>query len=121
LYVEDGDGLQRLWDKFPPGFENTTGMSEDIEFLYRVTYAAHQVTVVARYGGYAGRSAEYHYRREYDTPDNTVELYRAVFDAGPPEDVEEFLCDIREPESYIQTLIAEYQPKVRAWRGRPPA
>lgn len=117
-YVEDGNWLERLWDKLPSEFENMADLSPDIEFLYRIIYADNRVSVVVRHGGYAGENARWHYRRANDTPDNSVELYNAVFDAGPPEHVEDFRYDIREPESWVRTLIAECQPGARAWRGR---
>jgi hypothetical protein len=117
-YIGDGVRLLRLWDKLPPEFENVTDLSPDIEFLYRITYADNRVSVIVRHGGYVGEDAKRHYSREHDTPDNTVELYRAVFDDGPPEHVEEFRYEIREPESYVRTLMEDSQPAARAWRGR---
>jgi hypothetical protein len=53
-YVDDGTKLGRLWDNFPNEFENAPGMSEDIEFLYRIVYADNTARVVARHGGYVG-------------------------------------------------------------------
>jgi hypothetical protein len=115
LYVDDGTGLQRLWDKFPQEFENAPGMAGNIEFLYRVTYADGKVTVVARHGGYVGEDVERHYKRANDTPDNSVELYRATLEHGKAVS---FRYDIREPESYIRTLTEASQPAARAWQGR---
>jgi hypothetical protein len=118
LYVEDADGLGRLWDEFPFEFENVVGLQSDIEFLYRITYANNRVTVVARHGGYAGEHAVQHYHRTNDTPDNSVQLYQALFEDKDPKYIASFGCDIREPESYLQTLIPGTQPVARAWRGR---
>jgi hypothetical protein len=117
-YVENGGELQRLWDLFPPEFENATGLEQDIEFLYRVTYTHNRVTVVARHGGYVGERAEQHYRNVNDTPDNSVELYRALYEGYPAWHVASCRYEIREPKSYIRTLMQQSQPAARAWRGR---
>jgi hypothetical protein len=116
-YIEDGDRLERLWGKFPPELENTTGLEEDIDFLYRVTYADNKVTVVARHSGYVGEifKAIRHYDRSNDAPDNSVELYSAMFEDGRAVS---FRYDIREPESYIRTLSTVDQPANRSWRGQ---
>lgn len=118
LYVARGSDLERLWDMFPPDFENVTGLQEEIEFLYRVTYADNTVTVVARHGGIAAASAPEHYSRAHDTPDNSVELYTATFGGDGEKHLVSFGYDIREPESYIRTVLPEDQPEARAWRGR---
>lgn len=117
LYVENGSELWRLWDNFPPEFENAAGLEQDIEFLYRVTYAYNRVTVVARHGGYVGERAQEHYRRENDTPDNSVELYRALYEGYPVWQLASCRYDIREPKSYVHTLAKATQTVARAWRG----
>jgi hypothetical protein len=105
--------LTLLLREFPSPFEDTIGTHDEIDFLYRVTYADDRVTVVAWHGGYAGEDAERHYHRANDTPDNSVELCNMVFKDGRAAS---FQCDIREPESYIRTLVEATQPAVRAWR-----
>jgi hypothetical protein len=117
-YVGDAVGLERLWDKFPPEFENVMSLRCDSEFLYRIVYASNRVTVLARHGGYAGEEAERSYNRPYGTPDNSVVLYRAFFEGKAPERIDSFHHDIREPESYVRTLTEAVQPAARAWRGR---
>src|SRR5258708_3889227 len=76
-YVDDASGLERLWDNFPNEFENVSGLEEDVNFLYRITYSNDMVTVVARHGGYVGEGARWHYSRANDTPRNSAELYIA--------------------------------------------
>jgi hypothetical protein len=117
-YVENGGELQRLWDLFPPEFENSTGLEQDVEFLYRITYAYNKVRVVARRDGYTGERAEQHYRSVNDTPYNSVELYSALFEGYPVWQVASFRQDIREPVSYVRTLVESDKPRARAWRGR---
>jgi hypothetical protein len=116
LYVDDGSRLERLWDNFPNEFENVTDLEEDIEFLYRITYADNRVNVVARHGGYAGEAVARHYGQANDTPDNSVELYSAHFEGVKRAATVQH--DIREPESYVRTLSEAVQPGARAWRGR---
>lgn len=116
-YVENGGELQGLWDLFPPEFENATGLEQDIEFLYRITYAYNSVRVVVRHGGCMGESAVQHYARENDTPDNSVELYSALFEGYPVWHVASFREDIREPVGYVRTLVESDKRQVRAWRG----
>lgn len=117
VYLTDGTGLNQLWDEFPPEFENAVDMSPDIEFLYRVTYADNKLTVIVRHGGYVPSDAKQHYSRATDTPDNSVTLYSARFAEDRDKHIASFRFDIREPESYIRTLVANAQPGMRAWRG----
>lgn len=119
-YITDDDGLGRLWDKFPLEFENMTGMSQDIEFLYRVTYVDNAVVVTVRHGGYIGKDAISHYDPANDTLDNSVKLYSAQFEKGLCWSAVRCTYNIREPESYIRTLSDEIQLAVRRWRGRLP-
>jgi hypothetical protein len=114
LYIENGDSLGHLWDRFSREYEDVTGMQEDIGFLYRVTYADNKVTVVVRHGGYAIEPAEWRYNRASDTAHNSVELLRTVFKDGT---VTSLRHDIREPETYIRTLMDVARPGARTWRG----
>lgn len=107
--------LALLLQEFPSQFEDTIGTHDDIEFLYRITYAADRVTVVARHGGYAGEDDERRYHRAGDAPDNSVELLNMVF---KDDKATSFQYDIREPESYIRTLMEATQSAARTWRGQ---
>ena len=118
LYVEDGSGLERLWQQFPPEFENATGLEYDIEFLYRISYTGGSATIRARHGGFVGERAPQHYRSQNDTPSDSVELYTALFAGGAVLHRGSFGYDIREPESYVRTLREADQPAARTWRGR---
>lgn len=114
-YVDDGASLERLWNNFPNEFENATGLQDDVEFLYRITYADDMVRVVVRHGGYVGEEAAQHYNRANDTSDNSVNLLNITFDEHGDSDRQ--WHDIREPESYIRTLPEAERSAVRAWRG----
>lgn len=117
-YVEDGRGLNYLWDNFSSEFENVTGLQDDIEFLYRVTYADNKVIVVARHGGYVSEGTVQHYSRADDTPMNSAELYSAMFSGDGENQIKLFMCNIREPMSYVEQLALDKQSAVAAWRGR---
>jgi hypothetical protein len=118
VYVDGTAWLNFLLRSFPCEFEDAFDLQPDIEFLYRITYADNRVTVVVRHGGYVGENARLHYSRSNDTPDNSAELYNAAFVGDTVMHVEGSQYDIREPESYIRTLMQQSQPAVRAWRGR---